>query len=309
MANPGLVSCPPASYGRSPEPCQDYGLSIARCGLLKETKFQYPFSAQKSIAGKGDQPWGLGWVSSIALPSEPLLSLDLDPPPPADYPVFPPSYTRGLHSRRSGLAHVNECRFYLETWPLVTAPWRISRQTLTNICLEWVCPVFLTQTQETFSTTQDWAVVGWSWSFMLVVQELCPLRMAEDGGGEEAELPECNCDVTRQASPRLSCLCIVSCYVWGWLDGHWRLKYWWVVPRGHGMFVISSSQDAYKWLLGLFSCLLTRHTALAGMLDGLCVGLWCQLSLQCDGGGVGIMVWLMDWESRRAQKETQWIHT
>lgn len=50
---------------------------------------------------------------------------------------------------------------------------------------------------------------------MLVVQELCPLRMAEDGGGEEAELPECNCDVTRQASPRLSCLCIVSCYVWG----------------------------------------------------------------------------------------------
>lgn len=228
--------------------------------------------------------------------------------PSCRLPSFPPSYTRGLHSRRSSLAHVNECRFYLETWPLVTAPWRISRQTLTNICLEWVCPVFFTQTQESFSTTQGWTVVGWSWSFMLVVQELCPLRMAEDGGGEEAELPECNCDVTRQASPRLSCLCIVSCYVWGWLDGHWKLKYW-VVPREHGMFVISSSQDAYKWLLGLFPCLLTRHTALAGKLDGLCVGLWCQLSLQCDGGGVGIMLWLMDWESRKAQKRDTWIHT
>lgn len=31
-----------------------------------------------------------------------------------------PSYPRGLHSRRSSLAHVNECRFYLEAWPLVT---------------------------------------------------------------------------------------------------------------------------------------------------------------------------------------------
>lgn len=40
---------------------------------------------------------------------------------------------------------------------------------------------------------------------MLVAEELCALRMAEDSG-EEAELPECNCDVTRQASPGLSCV-------------------------------------------------------------------------------------------------------
>lgn len=64
--------------------------------------------------------------------------------------AFSPSYTRGLHSRRSGLAHVNECRFYLETWPLVTAQCHIIRQRPTNICLEWAFSYFHTQTRGSF---------------------------------------------------------------------------------------------------------------------------------------------------------------
>lgn len=57
---------------------------------------------------------------------------------------------QGLHSRRSSLAHVNECRFYLETWPLVTAQCRIIRQRLTNICLEWAFSYFHIQTRGNF---------------------------------------------------------------------------------------------------------------------------------------------------------------
>lgn len=38
---------------------------------------------------------------------------------------------------------------------------------------------------------------------MVVAEDLCALRMAEDSS-VDADLPECDCDVTRQASSRVS---------------------------------------------------------------------------------------------------------
>lgn len=48
--------------------------------------------------------------------------------------VFIPSpSTHGPHSWRSSLAHVDECKFYLETWPLVTIQSHIIKQRLLTL--------------------------------------------------------------------------------------------------------------------------------------------------------------------------------
>lgn len=127
-------------------------LSLGRFCLLASGLFifcKYSVPVNKQPAGKATVPpqrrgvWPVLFLkSSFFRPAaSPSLQITLS---------LSPSYTRGLHSRRSSLAHVNEGKFYLETWPLVTAQCHIIRQRLTSICLEWAFSYFRVQTRGNF---------------------------------------------------------------------------------------------------------------------------------------------------------------
>lgn len=53
---------------------------------------------------------------------------------------------------------------------------------------------------------------------MVVAEGLRALRMAEDGD-VDADLPDCDCDVTRQASPRVPSVVRSSRVPWAWQVG------------------------------------------------------------------------------------------
>ena len=140
-----------------------------------------------------------------------------------------PSYPRGLHSRRSSLAHVNECRFYLEAWPLVTHCSVSYYQAETYQHLSGGSIFILhTQTRETFIPAQDSAFCSAkltfaSGYFMVVAEDSCGPRMADDGCAD-ADLPDCNCDVARQAPPWVASPGHNFLVTWGWQDGGWSFN-------------------------------------------------------------------------------------
>lgn len=148
--------------------------------------FQIFFPSEQIAHKKSCWSFQSDGVSAASLIFDILLSLDLAPPPPCRLPwAFSPPHPRGLHSRRSSLAHVNECRFYLETWPLVTAQCHIISQRLTNICLEWAFSYSQTQTRGHFHPHAGF-------SLLLCRPNFCRWKLhggggssvcVEDGGG------------------------------------------------------------------------------------------------------------------------------
>lgn len=136
-----------------------------------------------------DSGWSLRsvGVSAAGLICDILLSLDGASPSLQITGSLPPphTHTRGPHSRRSSLAHANECGFYLVTWPLVTAQCHIIGQRLTNICLERAFSYFQTQTRGSFPPHAGV-------SLLLCTANFCKWKLhggggrsacSEDGGG------------------------------------------------------------------------------------------------------------------------------
>lgn len=146
--------------------------------------------------------------------------------------VFIPSpSTHSPHSWRSSLAHVDECRFYLETWPLVTIQSHVIKQRLLTFLWRATFSVqyspakrsafpFLPPpcTKHSVCRLLEWKFFFLMLeNFMVVAEDLRAVRMAEDGS-VDSDLPDCNCDITRQAAIFV-CFWLIRFFLKSWLAG------------------------------------------------------------------------------------------
>lgn len=143
--------------------------------------------------------------------------------------ILSPS-THGPHSWRSSLAHVDECKFYLETWPLVTIQSHVIKQRL--LTFVWhatfsvqyspakrsVSPFLPPRPKHSVCRLLEWKFFFLMLeNFMVVAEDLHAVRMAEDGS-VDSDLPDCNCDITRQAAIFV-CFWFIWFFLKSWLAG------------------------------------------------------------------------------------------
>lgn len=97
-----------------------------------------------------------------------------------------------------------------------------------NICLLWnvFCTVLPSKVCPLSSPCQKSSVCRlWEWkffflileNFMVVVEDLHAVRMAEDSS-VDSDLPDCNCDITRQAAIFV-CFWLILFFLKSWLAG------------------------------------------------------------------------------------------